>query len=298
MLKIPVILSLFVLFISLPAQSATILKVKGSKALVDLEGLEVIKGDKLIAIDLYGKTKGIVKVRQVKRNKALVVLVKGKIRKGWILEFSSSSKKEVKKYKSPRKGKRISSPLLRNRSRPGSHAMGLLAGGNFNILDIRDQNRFSGLSWRGALFFDIATFVRWMSIRTIVGYNQFLARDPQNQGQGLLIHYPGTQVLVKLAFLQKHQFRMWGGLGGALFYPFVDQQMDLNLDQRSFKGLHGTASVALGVDTQIGAVYLPVQVELNWINPVMWLSLNRTQQGKKEFKPLYLSLSIGIGFNF
>lgn len=295
MLKILVVISLFVLFISLPAHSATVVKVKGSKALVDLENMEVDKGDKLIAIDLYGKKKGIVKVQKVKRDKAIVALVKGKIRNGWILE--SSSGKETGKYKSIRGSRKKSTSIMRKRSRLGSKAIGLLAGGNFNILDIMDQNRFSGLSWKGALFVDISTFIKWIGIRAIAGYNQFMASG-QSASQGLLIHYPGAQVLVKGVFWRHHRFHVWGGLGGALFYPFVDRQMNLNLDQRSFRGLHGTASLALGVDTQIGNLYMPIQVDVNWINPVMWLSLNRIRQGGKEFKPLYISLSIGVGFNF
>ena len=295
MLKIPVIISLFIFFVSLPAQSATVVKVKGSRALVDLEDMEVDKGDKLIAIDLYGKTKGIVKVQKVKRNKAIVDLIKGKVRTGWILE--SSSGKEIKKYKPVRRSKKHSASIMRKRSNLGSNAIGLLGGGSFNVLDIMDQNRLSGLSWKGALFVDMATFIKWISIRTIAGYTQFLASG-QAQSQGLLIHYPGAQVLIKGIFWQHPRFHVWAGLGGALFYPFVDQQMNLNLDQRSFKGLHGTASLALGVDTQIGNLYVPVQVDINWINPVMWLSLNTTHQGKKEFKPLYISLNIGLGLNF
>ena len=290
-----VIFFLFVFLISLSAQSATVVKVKGRKALVDLEDTEVDVDDKLIAINLYGKTKGIVRVHKIKRNKAIVVLTKGKIQAGWVLELASG--KEIKKYRTPRKSKKVAISVMRKRKKPGSNGVGLLGGGNFNILTVRDQNRLSGLSWKGALFVDISTFVKWIGIRAIVGYNQFLA-EGESQGQGLFIHYPGAQVLIKGIFWQNSRFHIWGGLGGALFYPFVDDQMNLNLAERSFKGLHGTASLALGVDTQIGNLYLPVQVDINWINPVMWLSLNTTRQGEKEFKPLYIGFNIGVGFHF
>ena len=295
MLKIPVIISLFILFISLAAQSATVVRVKGRKALVDLEDTEVDVGDKLVAINLYGKTKGIVRVHKIKRNKAIVVLTKGKIQAGWVLELTSG--KEFKKYRTPRKSKKVATSVMRKRKKLGSNGVGLLGGGNFNILTVRDQNRLSGLSWKGALFVDISTFKKWIGIRAIAGYNQFLA-EGEFQGQGLLIHYPGAQVLIKGIFLRDSRFHAWAGLGGALFYPVVDDQMNLNLDERSFKGLHGTASLALGVDTQIGNLYLPVQVDVNWINPVMWLSLNTTRPGGKEFKPLYISFNIGVGFHF
>ena len=290
-----VIFFLFIFLISLSVHSATVVKVKGSKALVDLEDTEVDVGDKLIAINLYGKTKGIVKVHKIKRKKAIVVLTKGKIQAGWVLELASG--KEIKKYQPARKSKKVATSVMRKRKKPGSNVIGLLGGGNFNILTVRDQDRLSGLSWKGALFVDITTFKKWIGIRAIAGYNQFLA-EGESQGQGLFIHYPGAQVLIKGIFWQNSRFHVWGGLGGALFYPFVDQQMDLNLDERSFKGLHGAASLALGLDTQIGSLYFPVQVDVNWINPVMWLSLNTTRPEGKEFKPLYISFNIGVGFNF
>ena len=296
MLRIPSVI-LLVFLVSLSAQAAVIVKVKGRKALVDLENMQVDVGDKLIAIDLYGKTRGIVKIHKIKRDKAIALLMKGRMQAEWILE--APSKKTMKAYSSSSKRKKRSTSLVRRKSsRLGAPTVGLLAGGNFNVISIpSSQDLLSGLSWTGAVFLDIFTFVKWIGIRAIAGYNKFLATG-QSASQGLLIHYPGAKVLVKGVFWQKPRFHVWGGLGGALFYPFVDQQMDLNLDYRSFKGLHGAVSAALGADIQVGGVYIPIQVDINWINPVMWLPLNAVQQGSRQFKPFYISLHTGLGFHF
>ncbi len=74
---------LFLAFSS--AFAADITKVKGNKALINLDGLEAAEGDVFFAIDSNGKKKGIIKIDKVKGDKAIGAISKGKAQVGWTL---------------------------------------------------------------------------------------------------------------------------------------------------------------------------------------------------------------------
>ena len=293
-------LTLVFLFLPLFSYSAIIVKVKGRKALVNLEGMEVSKGDKLQAINLSGSIKGLLKIRAVRRDQAVAVLVTGKMKKDWLVEPAGGSKKKnsfvSKKLKNLSKMDiAVSTKDIIGKS-SSAGGMGLLAGGQFNI--IPEEEPLSGLSWKGALLFDIPSFVEWFSIRTLIGYSLFHAEKKSEPAKALSIHYPGIKVLLRGILLQKPSFNLWIGLGGALFYPIVDPDKDLSLDSKSFAGLHGVASGALGSDIELGRIYIPIQIDMNWINPVMWLPLKISSGKGKEFKPLYIGFKAGLALHF
>lgn len=91
MMKIIIILGLFFSF-SLKAEAASITKIKGNKALVDITGLEnVAVGSTFFALDGQGKRKAILKITQVKGSKALAEITKGKAETGYELGARKSS---------------------------------------------------------------------------------------------------------------------------------------------------------------------------------------------------------------
>lgn len=74
-------------FLSLTVQAAQVTQVKGNRVLLDLSGgMEgTVAGDELIAVDGNGKRKALLKVRQVKNNKATADITKGKADIGYTL---------------------------------------------------------------------------------------------------------------------------------------------------------------------------------------------------------------------
>lgn len=70
-------------------EAAVVLKTKGRKVLIHLEGTKTKKGSYFQVLNLYGEPRGLVQVQRVGKKKAIGVLKLGKIRKNWALEPKS-----------------------------------------------------------------------------------------------------------------------------------------------------------------------------------------------------------------
>ncbi len=296
------VFTLFLLFSS-AAHSALILKIKGRKALVDLEGVQASRGDKFDALNLYGKALGLLEIKQIKRGKAVAVLLKGKMGVNWILEPSAqeeSSFTEEDEY-SPSKPKSSyghSAGSFRSKSYSFANGVGFIAGLHFNSIST-EQNKFvSGSSLLGTLFMDFF-LVNPLAVRFMLGYQNLIATgtDCGLSKCNLLVHYPLAGILLRAVFLNHLMFQPWVGAGGFLFWPFVDQTADLGLDKKSFSSFHGAVTAAAGVDIHFLGFYIPIQIDLNWVNLVI-VSLQSLKEGSRGFKPFYFGIKGGIAFSF
>ena len=74
------------------SEALVVLKTKGRQVLIHLEGLKTKKGAYFTVVDLYGKNRGIVKIKRVAHTKAIGVLKGGYVTKRWSLEPISRSK--------------------------------------------------------------------------------------------------------------------------------------------------------------------------------------------------------------
>ena len=284
-----------------------ILKVKGRKALIDLEGASAELGDRFNALNLYGKPLGLLEIKKVKRGKAIAVLRKGKMKVNWILEPADDTPAEAppaaadynpppsfaaparhtqpaKKYKPPRSS---------------FNTVGFSLGPYLNWVRISSSTKISGWSWQAGGTLDFF-FTNYLSARINLGYQtlQAAGTDCGNITRcNLSLHYPGAGILLRGVFLKNYLFRPWIGGGGALFWPIVDKDRDLSLDKKSFDGFHGALIGALGVDIHLKKIYLPIQLEVGWINPVL-ISFRSLKEGTREFKPIYAGFKFGVGFYF
>lgn len=307
---------IFLAFFSLQVHSAIILKVKGRKALVDLEGVKAERGDKFDALNLYGKPLGVLEIKKVKRGKAIAVLLKGKMGVSWILEPAAESSKaafnenEEEEYDPTDKEAGASSDRDRDvytrssgssgfsKTAITSGGIGALGGLHFNSLAVSDNKSISGMSFKGALFADF-TFVGPLGMRLIAGYHSFIATG-KNCGMStcnLLIHYPGAGFLLRGVFLKHLIFQPWIGGGGFLLWPLVDKQHNLGLSKKSFESFHGIITAAGGIDIHFNGFYIPIQFDINWTN-LLVLSLSAVREGSTQFKPFYIGAKIGIAFSF
>lgn len=85
----------FILFI-IPvfSHSAIILKIKGNRCFVHLEGSSAVVGDHFTALDLFGKPRGIIRLDKVKNDKAIATLVDGRADVHWLLERTTQTRLE------------------------------------------------------------------------------------------------------------------------------------------------------------------------------------------------------------
>ena len=75
-------ISLALLLSSAPALAQEIVQLKGTKALINLSGLEASAGTEFFAVDSGGKKRAILKVRQVKGDRAIADVIKGSAKTG------------------------------------------------------------------------------------------------------------------------------------------------------------------------------------------------------------------------
>ena len=299
----------FLIGVSNSAYSAVIIKIKGKKALVDLEGVSAEPGDRFEAINLYGKALGLLQIKKIKRGKALAVLLKGKMGVNWILEqvahkrttefqaeeeYDPTDSEEVSQSERfIKKSKRRFSP---SSDSAGSGA-GLIAGAHFNRLSTLNRNSISGSDLKGGLFVDFP-IIEPLAIRIIVSYHT-LSLKGDNCGLSkcvLRIQYPGIGAMLRGVFLRHTQFHTWVGGGGFLFWPLESQYGSGFLDKKSFSSFHGAVTGAGGVDIHFKGFYIPIQTSVNLINPVV-ISPHALKSNKPEFKPLYFGIKAGIAFS-
>lgn len=296
----------FLLFSFSEAYSAVIIKIKGNKALVDLEGVQAEKGDKFDALNLYGKPLGVLEIKKVKKGKAIAVLLKGKMGTNWILEPAaqgSNSFNAEEEYDPVETGGSSDFPShtdTSSRKSPFfSNGVGLMLGSNFNIITLSANKSVAGWGFHEAISVDFS-LIEPLGIRLLLGHQTLVAVGRSNCGLSncsLLIHYPGAGLLLRGIFLKNLMFQPWLGAGGFLFWPIVDKRANLGLDEGSFSSFHGALTAAVGVDIHFDGFYLPVQFDVNWINPVA-ISFRPLKEGAKQFKPLYIGMKVGIAFSF
>ena len=84
--KITSVLTILFLFTTLSASAAQVINVKGSKVLVDLQGMDAKAGDEFYGMNAENKRKAILRLSQVKNGKAVAEIVKGNAEIGFSLQ--------------------------------------------------------------------------------------------------------------------------------------------------------------------------------------------------------------------
>jgi len=174
---------------------------------------------------------------------------------------------------------------------------GITLGPHMNHVLISDNVSISGFSWQIAGVLDVFP-VNQFGIRLNLGYQTLTARGDNCGGNiincHLVIHYPLASAIFRGLFLQSKTWHPWIGAGGSMFLPLPTQH-DLGLSEESFHKLHGAVIIALGVDIDFQKFYIPIQLDFNWINPLI---PPKAREGSKSLTILYLGASIGGVFRF
>lgn len=276
------ILSLLLIFSISPAFAADITKVKGNKALINLDGLEASEGDVFFAVDSNGKKKGLIKINKVKGDKAIAVISKGKAQVGWTLT------------KRTPKGSSDDSVTPSSSRKFGASTHDTFIGGMIGYgmdsaevsLDSGDVASLSGSGISAKGFFDYRLFPNiWF--RGFAGIENF-------NGTGGNVCTGGATCDVKIMYItfdfwgryvfSEKEFRPWLGGGFTLLFPMTKSStaiVETSITTTSTYGVGGGADWFISKDG-----FIPMSLEYQ-----LFPSSNQA-------KASIIALRVGYGMSF
>lgn len=282
------------------AYAAKVEKTKGNKVLVSLEGEPAQVGDFYFIVTPQGKKTGILKITQVKGDKAMAILGKGKAQPGLALEYrppkgggsaSAGAKKKPEKTSSSGSSSKMDSQRA---------YWGILLGMGLNNMTVdlknaagatRATESLSGSSFSAKGMFDYNIFDRvWF--RGTVGLEGFNASGNNNCGPGptvfnsvceAKINYLATDFWARYAFSHS-KFRPWVGAGVSLWFPASVSATAL--DEKSVTSTT-VLSPGIGLDWFVTPkIYIPLQIEYGLLPE------------SKEVSANLIAIRLGVGFSF
>ena len=257
--------------LSKPSHAATIAAVKENKAIINLEGEQVQVGDSLYATNPEsGKKTGLLKVVQIKNNKAMVEIVKGRaVKGGSILAKSATASATTSNQRSAPSTstkKQSSSPdyskafeASKGNKSFGIHktlrdSYGLLAGLQMNSMTTTASGKMSGSGFNVGGFYDYI-FADSFAIEGIGTFEQFNVENTSTSSN-VKIGYLSMYGLAKWYPFQS-KFRAW--VGGGLGLLYAVQKSSANALNVNSIASNQVFTANFGLDYQINKDhYIPV----------------------------------------
>ena len=233
--------------------AAYVEKVKGKKALIILDGMEVSSGDTVEAFDPDSKKKtAILKVTSVKSNKAIAQVLRGKVKPNQTIETKS-----------------VDMPTSREKPKSKStstFAIGGLFGVGFDTMEIKIgspqetvEQTGMGLSLMGAADYKLTDL---FSLRGVAGVEQFNAKATATTAvctsttncETKITYFTGA-IWGKIHFSEA----IWFGGGIGLQHPL---STSTNALDEATLGASAVYLVGGGADISLGSdMYIPLQIE-------------------------------------
>ncbi len=279
------ILSLLLVFSFSSAFAADITKVKGNKALINLDGLEAAEGDVFFAIDSNGKKKGLIKLDKVKGDKAIGMIAKGKAQVGWTLTKRGPKAAASDDSVTPSSRKKDFSA-----SNHDTFIGGMVGYGMDSAEVTLDSGAVASLSGTGISakgFFDYKLFPNiWF--RGFGGIENFNGTGGNVCGTGsstcdVKIMYITFDFWGRYVFSDK-EFRPWLGGGFTLLFPMSKSStaiVETSITTTSTYGVGGGADWFISKDS-----FIPMSVEYQ-----LFPSSNQA-------KASIIALRVGYGMSF
>ncbi|MDG0816057.1 hypothetical protein [Bdellovibrio svalbardensis] len=197
----------FCLF-SFHAQAAKITVVKNGKALIDLEGDSVAVGDQFMALNEQGKRKALLTVKQVKGNKAVATIDKGKPSEGFALEAYEGHAGGAHRSKDKAAGGLSVGYAMNNMTVKPANGSVSLTGTSFNLLGFYQMQLDKNIS-----------------VKFLGGYQTLVAKGTADSAIcngttdcSVDLSYLGVNALIRYSFHKSKTWDIWGGGGlGFLF---------------------------------------------------------------------------------
>lgn len=247
------------------AQAATINAIKGDKAIITLSGEQVNVGDTMYATDANGKRTGLIKVLQVKNNKAMVQISKGRAVKGGGIapRAAASAPAKTAQQTTPTKNSKTGDFSQAFESSKGNRSFGihrtlkdsygLLGGFQMNSMTV-DNTELNGSGMNLGGFYSFA-FANALSVEGHGTYEQFNTQDSSG-AKTVNIGYLGLYGLAKWYPIQT-TFRLW--VGGGVAYLIAMQKEAKNSLNPSSISSNQVFTANFGLDYQLNRNhYIPV----------------------------------------
>lgn len=281
-------LLLLTFLINSPIAFATqISQEKNGVFFVKIQNLPVNVGDIVVAKDPTGKSKGFIRIVQVKGDRAAGRLLKGEAKAGYTLEArkASTAKTSEKRNQSSRQKP---SPA----SRPQNGSYGFTVGYGTNSMDVKltlpteRTVKLSGSGFSVNGLYDMHLFsLLWF--RGLFGYESFNVKgedfcgDAGNETCKASIGYLAADIWGRL-MLSEGTFRPWVGGGLSLYFPATKSAT-------AVKSISSTSVISpgLGFDYMLAnGMYIPVQFEYGLFPQ------------SADVKASQMILRVGLGFGF
>ena len=250
------------LMIPLFGHSAIIVKVKGNRCFVHLEGSAASVGDHLEALDLFGKPRGIIRLDKVKNGKAIATIVDGTVGVNWLLEHTNQTKLESVE---------VAGSLQKNK-------IGLLGSGSWVIVrkDIRETQRYYGWNMGGSLFFDWS-FHRFFSLNIASGLSYYMIDSEVSGGTSTLSRSFGALKMTSFPYLQlgvkfhipiAGKTKLWISAGGS-FSKWNDINPNYHVFDKSEFKFQPAGLIRVGMDIRMPNTKYTIPVSIGY-ERVQW----------------------------
>lgn len=219
--------------IGLGANAATISKVKGSGALIDLQGEAAAPGDQFFAMSADGKRKALISISKVKGDKAIGKIEKGNAAAGMSLQHKGASGDGA----TPSNKKVARKKGATSATETAAHAKsywGVMAGFSMDKMSVlvkpniggftEQTTSLSGSSFSGNAFFDYELFpqVWFRGLGGIEGFNvsgSSICGVGNSEACTANIYYLSVDFIARYIFVNTGTFRPWLGGGLAMMFP-------------------------------------------------------------------------------
>lgn len=260
--------------------AASVTTTKNQKALIDLEGSDVSEGDEFYLLNSQSKKMAVIRIKQVKNNKALADILKGSASAGYTLlakpNKTLDSKSTNLQKSDPHSDIERSSQYLYGLR----DSYGIVGESLINTMSVAVKNTsvspaltdtvaLKGSSFGLGAFYDyIATDD--IAIQLAGLYEQLNVSGTSSipgcsaatsTSCSVNITYLSFYGTAKYYFSRGH-YRIWGGLGGGFLLALAKSATALNESQISSNQI---ALAALGMDVQVSRKnYIPLALEYHY----------------------------------
>lgn len=252
------LLFLTLLIIPVFSHSAIIVRIKGNRCFVHLEGSPASVGDHLEALDLFGKPRGIIRLDKVKNGKAIATIVDGTVGMNWLLEHTTQTQLE-------------SSEMLSSQQK---NRMGILGSGSWVTIKkyIRETQRYNGWSMGGLLFFDWSLH-KFFSLNIASGLTYYII-DSKSSGGNInsysrnfgslhMTGFPYIQMGLKFHIPIANKTNLWVSVGGNLSkWNNINENLRI-FNKTEFK-FQPSGQIMLGMDFNIPNTKYTIPISIGY----------------------------------
>ena len=297
MKKFFAILLLPLVLLSSESFAASVTAVKNQKVLINLEGADVAVNDEFFLINREGKKVAIIRLKQIRNDKAIADILKGKGETGFTLQAKASSvgtstgaataKSEVNEAHKTEKSAPTEASEDRGTARDTSYlralkdSYGIMGEYLMNTMAVLEKNTFNNTTETANLKgtgLGIGGFYEYAANRDITV--RFLGVLEQYNASGSIsilgcagqtskecdakIMYLNAHALAKYYFNQD-RYRFWAGGGGGFLVPLSKSSTALNEEKIA---TNQVLTIGIGMDYQTSRNnYIPVSLEYNYFPP-------------------------------